>query len=57
VDSYYEEGVFYVITWAKSTSIILIIRITRGTVIKDHGAVRYNMDFVNMVETEEGKIR
>jgi hypothetical protein len=37
--------------------IILAIRITRGTVIKDHGAVRYNMDFVNKAETEEGKIR
>ena len=37
--------------------IILAIRITRGTVIKDHGAVRYNMDFVNQVETEEGTIR
>ena len=36
---------------------ILAIRITRGTVIKDHGAVRYNMDFVNQVETEEGIIR
>lgn len=37
--------------------VILAIRITRCTVIKDHGAVRYNMDFVNKVETEEGKIR
>ncbi|BCJ93703.1 hypothetical protein acsn021_12720 [Anaerocolumna cellulosilytica] len=37
--------------------IILAIRITRGTVIKDHGAVCYNLDFVNKVETEEGKIR
>ncbi len=35
---------------------ILAIRITRGTVIKDHGAVRYNMDFVNKIETSEGKI-
>ncbi len=35
---------------------ILAIRITRATVIKDHGAVRYNMDFVNKVETEEGRI-
>lgn len=34
----------------------LAIRITRATVIKDHGAVRYNMDFVNKVEAEEGKI-
>jgi hypothetical protein len=30
---------------------------TRATVIKDHGAVRYNMDFVYKVETEEGKIK
>jgi hypothetical protein len=37
--------------------IILAIRISRATVIKDHGAVRYNMDFVNKVETEEGKIK
>jgi len=37
--------------------IILAIRITTGTVIKDHGAVCYNMDFVNKVESEEGKIR
>lgn len=35
---------------------ILAIRLTRGMVIKDHGAVRYNMDFVNMIETNEGKI-
>jgi general stress protein 26 len=119
VDAFYEDGVFYVTTWAKSTKIqqieqnpevaftvcnqwlsgngigenlgwvldqknaqlrtklreafsewydfannekdenciILAIRITRATVIKDHGAVRYNMDFVNKVETEEGRIR
>ncbi len=119
VDAYYEDGVFYVTTWAKATKmqqiaqnkevafsvcsqwfsgngigenlgwvldpknarirtklreafaqwydfanneqdkdcIILAIRITRATVIKDHGAVRYNMDFVNKAETEEGKIR
>ncbi len=119
VDAYYEDGVFYVTTWAKSTKmqqiaqnqevafavcfewfsgngigeslgwvldpknaelrsklreafadwyddannekdencIILAIRITRATVIKDHGTVRYNMDFVNKVETEEGKIK
>lgn len=37
--------------------IILAIHITRATVIKDHGAVRYHMDFVNKVETEEGKIK
>lgn len=119
VDAFYEEGVFYVTTWAKSikmqqiaqnqevafavcngwfsgngigenlgwvldpknaqlrsklretfsewydfannekdgSCIILAIRITRATVIKDHGAVRYNMDFINKVETEEGKIK
>jgi hypothetical protein len=118
VDAFYEDGVFYVTTWGKSTKIqqiaqnpegafalsggwftgngigenlgwvmdpknaeirdklrkafsewydfannekdenciILAIRITRATVIKDHGAVRYNMDFVNKVETEEGRI-
>ena len=37
--------------------IILVICITRAAVIKDHGAVRYNIDFVNKVETEEGKIK
>jgi len=119
VDAFYEDGVFYVTTWAKSTKmqqisqnnevafsvcnewfsgngigenlgwvldpgnaelrtklrkafaawydfanneqnedcVILAIHITRCTVIKDHGAERYFMDFVNKVETEEGKIR
>lgn len=119
LDAYYEDGVFYVTTWSKSTKmqqitqnqevafsvcsqwlsgngigenlgwvldpknagirsklraafaewydfanneadencIILAIRITHATVIKDHGAVRYNMDFVNKVETEEGKVK
>jgi len=114
VDAYYEDGVFYVTTWAKSQKmqqiaqhkevafavrlegisghgigenlgwvlepknaelraklrqafadwydhanneqdencVILAIRITRGTIFRDHGAVRYNMDFVNKVETE-----
>ena len=28
----------------------------KAIVIKDHGAVRYYLDFVNKVETEEGKI-
>lgn len=117
VDAYYEDGVFYVVTYANSNKMrqiaqnkevafsaidwfsgngtgenlgwvldpknaeiraklrtifsewydfandesdenccILAIRITRGTVIKDHGAVRYNMDFVNKIETSEGKI-
>ena len=119
VDAYYEDGVFYITTWSKSTKmqqiaqneevaftvcgewfsgngigenlgwvldpknavirtklreafakwyddanneqsqecVILAIRITRGTVIKDHGADRFNMDFVNKVETKEGIIR
>ncbi len=119
VDAYYEDGVFYITTWAHSmkmqqiahnkevafsvcsewfsghgigenlgwvldpknaelraklrkafanwyedanneqdeSCVILAFRITRGTVIKDHGAVRYNMDFVNKIETEEGRIR
>jgi general stress protein 26 len=119
VDAYYEDGVFYVTTWAKSNKmqqiaqnkevafavrlegisgngigenlgwvldpknaelraklrkaftdwydqannekdencVILAIRITRGTIFRDHGAVRYNMDFVNKLENEEGKIR
>jgi len=118
VDAYYEDGVFYAVTYAKSNKMlqitqnkevafsvnfqwfsgngigenlgwvldpknaelrtklrtvfaawyddannekdenccILAIRLTRGTVIKDHGAVRYNMDFVNKIETNEGKI-
>ncbi len=111
VDAYYEDGVFYIVTWAKSTKMqqiahnpevaftvcsewfsgsgtgenlgwvldpknaelrtklrtafavwydeannekdenccILAVRITTCTVMKDHGAVRYNMDFVNKV--------
>ncbi len=118
VDAYYEDGVFYVTTWAKSNKmqqiaqnkevafavcfegisgngigenlgwvldpknaelraklrkvfidwydqanneqdencVILAIRITRVTIFRDHGAVRYNMDFVNKSETEEGRI-
>ncbi|MFZ2257351.1 MAG: hypothetical protein WAV55_04340 [Clostridiaceae bacterium] len=31
--------------------IILAIHITRATIFRDHGAVRYNMDFVNKLET------
>ena len=116
VDAYYEDGAFYVTTWAKSNKmqqiarnkevafavrlegisgngigenlgwvldpknaelraklrqafsdwydqanneqdencVILAIRLTQGRIFKDHGAVRYNMDFVNKVETEEG---
>ena len=119
VDAFYEDGVFYVSTWGKSTKMqqiehncevafavsgewfsgngigenlgwvldsknaeirtklrnafaawydmanneadegcaILAIRITRATVLKDHGAVRYHMDFVNKVESEEGIIK
>lgn len=38
-------------------SIILAIRITKGTVIKDHGAQRYHMDFVNKVEGVENVIK
>jgi hypothetical protein len=115
VDAYYEDGVFYIVTWAKSTKMqqiaqtpevaftasfewfsgngigenlgwvldptnaelrtklrtafakwyddannekdenccILAIHITRCTVSKDSGAVRYNMDFVNKVETND----
>ena len=112
VSAYYEDGVFYVVTWAKSKKMqqiaqnpevavtacfdwfsgngrgenlgwvldpknaelrtklrtvfadwydrannekdenccILAIHLTTGTVIKDYGEVRYNMDFVNKVE-------
>lgn len=119
VDAYYEDGVFYITTWSKSSKmqqiaqnkevafsvcsqwfsgngigenlgwvldpknaeirtklrkafaiwydeanneqseecIILAIHITKATVIKDHGAVRYIMDFVNKVEMEEGNIK
>lgn len=35
---------------------ILAIFLTRGTVNQDHGAVHYEMDFVNKIETTEGKI-
>jgi hypothetical protein len=34
---------------------ILAIRIVTAMIFKDHGAVRYNMDFVNKTETEDGK--
>ena len=112
VDAFYEDGVFYVVTYGKSTKMqqiaqnpevaftvclswfsgkgigenlgwvldpknaeirtklrtafaewydfannekdenccILAVRITKAIVIKDHGAVRYDMDFVNKVE-------
>ena len=118
VDAYYENGVFYVTTWAKSNKmqqiaqnnevafavafegiygsgigenlgwvlksenaalrtklrkafadwydhandeqnencVILAIRITKCTIFRDHGAVRYSLDFVNKAEIEEGKI-
>jgi hypothetical protein len=35
--------------------VILAIRIKRGRIFRDHGAVRYNMDFVNKLEIEEEK--
>ncbi|MGI6193617.1 MAG: pyridoxamine 5'-phosphate oxidase family protein, partial [Christensenellales bacterium] len=119
VDAMYENGVFYITTWAKSTKmlqieknpevafavndqwfsgngigenlgwvmepknaelrqklrksfepwydfandeqnencVILAIRIMRGTVIVDHGAERYDLDFVNRVESKEVRIR
>lgn len=112
VDAYYEDGVFYTVTWAKSNKmlhirqnkevafavcfegisgngigenlgwvldpknaelrtklrkvfadwydqanneqdencVILAVRITQGVIFKDHGAVRYNLDFVNKTE-------
>lgn len=118
VDAYYEDGVFYIVTYAKATKMqqieqnpevaftvcggwisgngigenlgwvldpknaelrtklrevfaawydyannendenccILAIRITKCTVVKDHGADRYYMDFVNKVEMKEGSI-
>jgi len=37
--------------------VILAILITRATVIKDHHAVRYDMDFVNKVESEACRFR
>ena len=114
VDAYYEDGVFYVTTWAKSNKmqqiaqnnqvafsvnfegisgtgvaenlgwvldpknaqlraklrktfadwydlanneqnencVILAIRITRARILRDHGAIHYNLDFVNKVEIE-----
>lgn len=33
--------------------IILAIKMTRATIIKDHGAVRYNMNFVNRTEEND----
>ena len=36
---------------------ILAIRITYATVIKDHGAVRYHMDFIHKTVTENNVIR
>lgn len=114
VDAYYEDGVFYITTWAKSNKIlqtaknkevafsvsfegisgsavaenlgwvldpnnaelrqklrkafekwydeanneqsencvILAIRITRATIFREHGAVRYDLDFVNKIAIE-----
>lgn len=37
--------------------VILAVRITRATVIKDHHAVRYDMDFVNRIESAEVRYR
>lgn len=118
VDAYYEDGVFYIVTYAKSTKMlqieqnpevaftvcgesisgngigenlgwvldpknaelrtklrkvfavwydyannendenccILAIRITKCTVVKDHGAERFYIDLVNKVESREGWI-
>ena len=106
VDAYYEDGVFYITTWAKSNKmlqiaqnketafaenlgwvldpknaelrvklrrafadwydqandekdescVILAIRITRARIMRDHGAVRYNLDFVKKTEAEDGII-
>ena len=112
VDAHYEDGVFYITTWAKSNKmqqiaqnkeiafsvnfvglsgngigenlgwvldpknselraklrktfadwydhandeqnencVILAVRITKGVIFRDHGAVRYNLDFVNKTE-------
>ena len=33
--------------------VILAIRITSATIFRDHGAVRYNLDFVNKIEVEQ----
>lgn len=35
--------------------VILAVRITQCTIFRDHGAVRYDLDFVNKVEIEENK--
>lgn len=35
---------------------ILAIRITRAIVLKDHGTMRYDMDFVNKLERSEGRV-
>ena len=37
-------------------SVFLAIRLTRGTIILDHHAKYYHMDFVNKTETAEGRI-
>lgn len=37
--------------------VILAIRITKATVIQDHHAVRYDLDFVNRTEGEACRIR
>ena len=33
--------------------VILATRITRARIMRDHGAVRYNLDFVNKTEEED----
>lgn len=38
-------------------SIILAIRITAARVMRDHGAVRYDLDLVNRIEGEAAKFR
>ena len=38
------------------SSVFLKIRLTRGTIILDHHAFYYHMDFVNKTETTEGRI-
>ena len=37
-------------------SVFLAVRLTRGTIILDHHAMYYHMDFVNKTETKEGRI-
>jgi hypothetical protein len=32
---------------------ILVIHVTRAAIFRDHGAVRYNMDFIKKAEIEK----